>query len=221
MAAGAEDFDYDKLARRLLVQVVQRLATAPADVPEPPAASSPAAGTSGPPGEEPAPGDAALARTVENLEHKLASVRTRQRKLTEENAQLREQLRAAQESLVRAQEHADSGRIAGQLDSAEAGLLERLLSPLRDRGDRGDRSDRHEEAGAADAARPRNARLPPITCVTGGPLTGRPGHCYANHDCLPRLRHIGTALDGCPNPVVPLTRGARPTGRRRSPTPSP
>ena len=145
VAAGAEDFDYDKLARRLLVQLVQRLATAPADVPEPSAASSPAAGTSGPPGEEPAPGDAALARTVENLEHKLASVRTRQRKLTEENAQLREQLRAAQESLVRAQEHADSGRIAGQLDSAEAGLLERLLSPLRDRGDRG---DRHEEAGA-------------------------------------------------------------------------
>ena len=147
-AAGVEDFDYDELARRLLVQVVQRLATAPADVPEPLAASSPAAGTSGPPGEEPAPGDAALARTVENLEHKLASVRTRQRKLTEENAQLREQLRAAQESLVRAQEHADSGRIAGQLDSAEAGLLERLLSPLRDRGDRGDRGDRHEEAGA-------------------------------------------------------------------------
>jgi hypothetical protein len=161
--AGAEDFDYDELARRLLIQVVQRLAAAPPDGREQPAplavAGAPATGTSaagtGAGGAVPGPktgsggtgaaagsGDATLARTVASLEHKLASVRTKQRKLTEENAKLREQLRAAQESLVRAQEHADSGRIAGQLDSAEAGLLERLLSPLRDRG------DRHEEAGA-------------------------------------------------------------------------
>jgi uncharacterized membrane protein len=77
-----------------------------------------------------------LARTVASLEQKLASVRSRQRRLTEENAKLREQLLAAQESLAQAQERAGAERIAGRLDSAEIELLERLLSPLRDKGGR-------------------------------------------------------------------------------------
>jgi hypothetical protein len=125
----ADDFDYDELARRLLLQVVQRLGASPGQDPE----AVEDAGAGG-------PGDsgASLARTVASLEHKLASAASRQRRLTEENAELREQLRAAQESL--AQERAGADRIAGRLDSAEVRLLERLLSPLRDKG------ARHEEA---------------------------------------------------------------------------
>ncbi len=128
---GAEDFDYDELARRLLLQVVQRLGASPEQDPETAADAGP--GGSGDSG-------ASLARTVASLEHKLASVTSKQRRLTEENAKLRDQLRAAQESL--AQERAGAERIAGRLDSAEVRLLERLLSPLRDKG------ARHEEADA-------------------------------------------------------------------------
>ena len=65
-----------------------------------------------------------------------------QQRLTEENAELREQLRAAQESLAQAQERAAADPAAVRLDSAEIRLLERLLSPLRDKG------PRQEEAGA-------------------------------------------------------------------------
>jgi predicted nucleic acid-binding Zn-ribbon protein len=79
---------------------------------------------------------------VAGLEQKLASVRSTQRRLTEENAKLREQLRAAQESLAQAQERAAADPAAVRLDSAEIRLLERLLSPLRDKG------TRPEEAGA-------------------------------------------------------------------------
>jgi hypothetical protein len=131
-AHGAQEFDYDELARRLLLEVVQRLG-APRQGPE--------LAEDGEPGEE-ADGDTSLARAVASLEQKLASVRSKQRRLAEENAQLREQLRAAQESLAQAQERADAERIAGRLDSAEVSLLERLLSPLRDKG------AREEEAGA-------------------------------------------------------------------------
>ena len=129
---SAQEFDYDELARRLLLEVVQRLGA-------PGQGRKPAA--DGEPGEE-ADDDASLARTVASLEQKLASVRSKQRRLAEENAQLREQLRAAQESLAQAQERADAERVAGRLDSAEVSLLERLLSPLRDKG------AREEEAGA-------------------------------------------------------------------------
>lgn len=131
-AKGAKDFDYDELARRLLVQVVQRLAASPGEGPQAGAAAEPAGGKD----------DAALARTVASLEHKLASVRSRQRRLTEENAKLREQLRAAQQSLALAQDHAADSRTIGRLDSAEVSLLERLLSPLREKG------GQREEAGA-------------------------------------------------------------------------
>jgi hypothetical protein len=132
-AESPEEFDYDELARRLLLQVVQRLSTLPVEGPEP--------------AEEAAPGEGAdsevsLARAVAGLEQKLASVRSNQRRLAEENAQLREQLRAAQESLAQAQERAAADPAAVRLDSAEIRLLERLLSPLRDKG------TRQKEAGA-------------------------------------------------------------------------
>ena len=132
-AEGTEEFDYDELARRLLLQVVQRLSTLPVEGPEPAEAA--------PPGEG-ADSDVSLARAVAGLEQKLASVRSRQRRLTEENAKLREQLRAAQESLAQAQERAAADPAAVRLDSAEVRLLERLLSPLRDKG------TRQKEAGA-------------------------------------------------------------------------
>ena len=132
-AGGTEDFDYDELARRLLLQVVQRLSTLPVEGPEPAEDAGPGAD---------ADSDLSLARAVAGLEQKLASVRSNQQRLTEENAKLREQLRAAQESLAQAQERAAVDPAAVRLDSAEIRLLERLLSPLRDKG------SRQEEAGA-------------------------------------------------------------------------
>jgi len=132
-AEGTEEFDYDELARRLLLQVVQRLSTLPVEGPEPAEDAAPG---------ERADSDVSLARAVAGLEQKLASVRSKQRRLTEENAKLREQLRAAQESLAQAQERAAADPAAVRLDSAEIRLLERLLSPLRDKG------TRQEEAGA-------------------------------------------------------------------------
>ena len=78
-----------------------------------------------------------------SLEQKLASVQSKQRRLTAENAKLREQLQAAEQSLAQAQERESADRIAGRFDTAEVRLLERLLSPLRDQG------DRREQAGTA------------------------------------------------------------------------
>lgn len=128
---SAAGFDYDELARHLLVEVVQRLA-APAEDPAP--------GTGAEPGHgrlRPAPGDVGLTATLASLEQKLATIQSRQRRLTAENARLREQLHAAQLSLAQAQERA----WPGQLDSAEVRLLERLLFPLREQ------AGRREEAG--------------------------------------------------------------------------
>jgi hypothetical protein len=147
-AARAADLDYDELARRLLVQVVQRLAVSPGDGTQggdlaEPAGTGPA-GT-GPAGTGPAgtgPSGAALQRTVASLEQKLASVQSKQRRLTAENAKLREQLQAAQQSMAEAEARDSAGSIAGRFDTAEVLLLERLLSPLRDQ------RDRREEAGA-------------------------------------------------------------------------
>jgi hypothetical protein len=129
---GAQDFDYDELARRLLMQVVQRLGTAPGQ------GTTPAEDTG--PGED-AAADPSLARAVAGLEHSLASVRSKQRRLTEENARLREQLRAAQESLAQAEERASAAQASTRLDSAEASLLERLLSSLHDQGTRQEEAD--------------------------------------------------------------------------------
>lgn len=126
-------FDYDELARRLLVQVVRRLAAGVT----PPVAAFPGQA------EHPVPvlESDDLAAAVASLEQRLTSVQSRQRRLTAENAELREQLRAAQRSLMAVQERAE--RPAGQLDTAEMRLLDRLLFPLREQpGQRG-------EAGAS------------------------------------------------------------------------
>jgi hypothetical protein len=105
--AGAGEFDYDELARRLLVQVVRRLASAPEEA-------------------QPGPGGIDLEQTVAGLQRELATVRTMHGTLTAENARLRDQLSAARRRLALAQGAA--GRSVGdQLDAAEAGLLERLL----------------------------------------------------------------------------------------------
>jgi hypothetical protein len=131
-AGGVEDFDYDELARRLLMQVVQRLGTPPGPGAAPAEHAEPGEDTGG---------DPSLARAVAGLEQKLASVRSKQRRLTEENARLREQLRAAKDSLAQAEERASAAQASARLGSAEAAMLERLLSPLRDQG------TRQEEAG--------------------------------------------------------------------------
>jgi hypothetical protein len=109
------DFDYDELARRLLVQVVRRLAAQPA------ADDGQVASASG-------PDDTTLAQTVAGLEQELASAWTMHGTLTAENVKLREQLRAAQRSLAFAEERAHRMPITEHLDSAEVVLLERLLS---------------------------------------------------------------------------------------------
>ncbi len=127
-AHAAAGIDYDELARRLLVQVVRRLATAPAAGAAPAAGPAPAAGARPAAGEPgPVPGQADLARTVASLQRKLASIQSRQRKLSAENARLREQLAAAQQGLSDMQ--AATGR-SRQLDAAEMQTLERLLSSL-------------------------------------------------------------------------------------------
>ena len=131
--AGPGGLDYDELARRLLVQVVQRL-TGP-DTGRVPAAPAPAQ-----PGQ-PVPQETVLQETVASLEQKLASATSRQRRLAEENSRLREQLRAAEQGLAEAQERASGEALAGRFDSAEVLLLERLLSPLREERRRSTEAD--------------------------------------------------------------------------------
>ena len=89
-AAGKRaGFDYDELARRLLAQVVRRLA------------STEAAGTSAALAGTSADAElAALREMVAGLEYELASAWTKHGKLAEENVRLREQLRAAEQSLA-------------------------------------------------------------------------------------------------------------------------
>jgi hypothetical protein len=105
------DFDYDELARRLLVQVVRRLAAIP-DAPVRQARQAPAA----------------VADTVADLEQELASAWTKHGKLAEENIRLREQLRSAQRSLALARDQFRRLPATSGLDSAEVILLQRLLS---------------------------------------------------------------------------------------------
>jgi hypothetical protein len=119
---GQGDFDYDELARRLLVQVVRRLAPGPGE--RAPAGSA----------------DGTLEQTVAALEQELASVRTMHGTLSAENARLREQLRAARRSLALARDRASSRRVTTQLDAAEVGLLERLLGPSENEGSEGTRT---------------------------------------------------------------------------------
>ena len=117
-SAAVPAFDYDELARRLLIQVIRRLAT-PAD------------------GQE---------GIVADLERELTLARDRASSLTAENRKLREQLRQVQSSLDAARrtlvgDEIDSipdkrlngtGPVAGELSSAEVVLLEQLVSPVRD-----------------------------------------------------------------------------------------
>jgi hypothetical protein len=113
----APGFDYDELARRLLVQVIRRLATPPE-------------------GQE---------EVVADLERELAVARTRASSLTAENRKLREQLSLARFSLDQARQGLDlsdldlqqralsqDGPIGGELSDAEVVLLERLVSPPGD-----------------------------------------------------------------------------------------
>ena len=118
--AGTAGFDYDELARRLLAQIVRRLAGA-----EP-------AGTGTEPGGPGADASsAALRETVAGLETELASAWTKHGKLAEENARLREQLRAAEQSLALARESLRRLPVAADLNSAEV----RLLAPAGDAAD--------------------------------------------------------------------------------------
>jgi hypothetical protein len=134
-AAGGADLDYDELARRLLVQVVRRLAVSSGDERVPSGDERVPSGADMGRHTEAGQGDAGLRKTVASLEQKLASVQSKQRRLTAENAKLREQLQAAQQSLAQAQERESADRIAGRFDTAEVRLLERLLSPLRAQAD--------------------------------------------------------------------------------------
>ncbi len=130
---GAAGFDYDELARRLLVQVVRRLAAA-----EPEASqldrSAPdrrAPGRLGPDRLAPdrlAPDRLALQETVTGLEYELATAWTKHGKLAEENVRLREQLRAAQRSLALAAERVRRLPVSTDLDRSEVVLLQRLLA---------------------------------------------------------------------------------------------
>jgi hypothetical protein len=115
------DFDYDELARRLLVQVVRRLAAEPgADSRRVSHGTTRAAGR--------AAARAAEDDAVADLEHELANAWTKHGKLAEENIRLREQLRSAQRSLAQARDQSRRLPVSSDLDNAEVVLLQRLLS---------------------------------------------------------------------------------------------
>lgn len=100
MAAGG-GLDYDELARRLLIQVIRRLAATPSD----------------------------LEQTVAGLERELATAWTRHGMLSAENIRLREQLLQTQRDLDLARRRNRRMAITDELDSAEVVVLERLLAP--------------------------------------------------------------------------------------------
>jgi len=124
-SAGSGDavvggFDYDELARRLLVQVVRRLAATEPE--EDPPEASPA------PDQPPPPDQLVLQETVNGLEYELATAWTKHGKLAEENVRLREQLRVAQRSLAQAAEQVRSLPTGTNLNSREVVVLQRLLA---------------------------------------------------------------------------------------------
>ena len=94
------EFDYDELARRLLVQVVRRLAATPAD----------------------------LQQTVAALELELANAWSRHGTLTAENVRLREELVRTQRDLDSARELNRKAAVSDDLSEAEVVLLEGLLT---------------------------------------------------------------------------------------------
>jgi hypothetical protein len=126
---GAAGFDYDELARRLLVQVVRRLAAADTEADPPEASPAPDQPTS--------PDQLALQETVSGLEYELATAWSKHGKLAEENARLREQLKAAQRSLAQAAEQVRRLPAGTDLNDSEVVLLQRLLTsaPAPDNAD--------------------------------------------------------------------------------------
>ena len=104
------EFDYDELARRLLVQVVRRLAATPAD----------------------------LQQTVAALELELATAWSRHGTLTAENVRLREELVRTQRDLDSARDLNRKAAVSDDLSEAEVVLLEGLLT--RELGSEGQES---------------------------------------------------------------------------------
>jgi hypothetical protein len=99
-AMASAEFDYDELARKLLVQVVRRLAATPAD----------------------------LQQTVAALELELATAWSRHGTLTAENVRLREELVRTQRDLDSARELNRKAAVSDGLSEAEVVLLEGLLT---------------------------------------------------------------------------------------------
>jgi hypothetical protein len=126
-ATAVPMFDYDELARRLLIQVIRRLATPPD-------------------GQE---------GVVADLERELEAARTRASTLSEENLALREQLSQVRRSLDEASRSLDAsaselagkleltgaGPVGEELSHAEVVLLERLIAPTHDALDEGIQRD--------------------------------------------------------------------------------
>ena len=130
---GVAGFDYDELARRLLVQVVRRLAAAepPASHPDQLSPDQVGADQLAPDQVSPdqvSPDQVALQQTVTGLEYELATAWTKHGKLAEENVRLRDQLRAAQRSLALAAERVRRLPVSSDLDRSEVVLLQRLLA---------------------------------------------------------------------------------------------
>lgn len=98
-AAAATGFDYDELARRLLIQVIRRLAATPTD----------------------------LEQTVAGLERELVTAQDRHGTLTAENVRLREQLRETQRDLDLLRQRSPGLEITDELDQSEVVVLDRLL----------------------------------------------------------------------------------------------
>jgi hypothetical protein len=113
---SAPRFDYDELARRLLIQVIRRLATPPD-------------------GQE---------GVVADLERELAAARSRASTLSAENLALREQLSQVRHRLDEASRSLEdsaladgpelipAGPVGEELTHAEVVLLERLIAPTHD-----------------------------------------------------------------------------------------
>jgi hypothetical protein len=100
-ATAPAGFDYDELARRLLVQVVRQLAATPAD----------------------------MQQTVAALELELATAWSRHGTLTAENVRLREELVRTQRDLDSVRELNRKAAASDELSDAEMVLLEGLLTP--------------------------------------------------------------------------------------------
>jgi hypothetical protein len=109
-ATAPAGFDYDELARRLLVQVVRRLAATPAD----------------------------MQQTVAALELELSTAWSRHGTLTAENVRLREELVRTQRDLDSARELNRKAAVSDDLSEAEVVLLGGLLT--QERGSEGQES---------------------------------------------------------------------------------